>query len=319
MEIADGFRLTPWRIAVTGVVAAIAAVAAGSVVRNRPTEYQATVKVFVGQVLGRDETSFSLGPLLSDFETTALFPDIIRSVATAADVPVASVEQQLKAKRDGEGTSVSISYLDREAKRATKVAQEAARFTLIRLAQREVDGAQSRLGRLQKSLKSTDEALLRLSAKTGINDLDTYLAKLDESTLATQAELVVTADPATKAALEQRLKASNDEIQRLGSARLEYNELRDQRQITQGILTQTAGDLETATNRVASAKDGNAITIAGLTAVSKLVPEVRAGLAAFAFVAVDISGFFFLLDSRRRSKRTRAAIQADLRAIPDTP
>ena len=287
MEIADGFRLTPWRIAVTGLLAAVAAVAAGSVVRSKPTEYQANVKVFVGQVLGRDETSFSLGPLLSDFETTALFPDIIRSVAVAADVPVASVAQQLKAKRDGEGTSVSISYIDSEAKRATKVAQEAARFTLIRLAQREVDGAQGRLGRLQKS------------------------------TLATQAELVVTADPDTKVALEQRLKASNVEIQRLGSARLQYNELRDQRQITQGIVTQTAGDLETANNRVAAAKDGNAITIAGLTAVSKLVPEVRAGMAAFAFVAVLLGAVFLLADTRRRSIRAGAATPADHRAIPD--
>ncbi len=319
MEIADGFRLTPWRIAVTGLLAAVAAVAAGSVVRNKPTEYQATVKVFVGQVLGRDETSFSLGPLLSDFETTALFPDIIKSVAAAADVPVASVAQQLKAKRDGEGTSVSIIYIDNEAKRATKVAQEAARFTLIRLAQREVDGAQGRLGRLQKSLHSTDEALLRLSAATGINDLDTYFEKLDESTLATQAELVVTADPDTKVVLEQRLKASSEEIQRLASARLQHNELRDQRQITQGIVSQTAGDLETATNRVAAAKDGNAITIAGLTAVSKLVPEVRAGMAAFAFVAVLLGALFFLADTRRRSIRAGAAVQADHRAVPDTP
>ena len=319
MEIADGFRLTPWRIAVAGLLGAIAAVAAGSVTRSRPAEYQATVKVFVGQVLGRDETSFSLGPLLSDFETTVLFPDIMREVAAAANVPATAVAEQLKAKRDGEGTSVSVSYIDRDAKRATKVAQEAARSTLIRLAQRQVDGAQSRLGRLQDSLHSTDEALLRLSAETGINDLDTYSDKLDESTLATQAELVVTADPATKAVLEQRLKASNDEIQRLSSARLQFNELRDQRRITQGIVTQTAGDLETATNRVASAKDGNAITVAGLTAVSRLVPAVRAGMAAFAFVVVVVGGIFFLADTRRRSARVGATLQTDRRAIPDTP
>ena len=234
-------------------------------------------------------------------------------------MPVASVAQQLKAKRDGEGTSVSISYVDNEAKRATKVAQEAARSTLVRLAQREVDGAQSRLGRLQKSLRSTDEALVRLSASTGINDLDTYFAKLDESTVAAQAELVVTADPDAKVVLEQRLKASNDAIQRLASARLQYNELRDQRQITQGIVVQTAGDLETATNHVASAKDGNAITIAGLSAVSKLVPMVRAGMAAFAFVAAILGGAFFLADTRRRSLRVGTAVKADHRAIPDIP
>ncbi len=157
MEIASFLNLTPRRLIALAVAGSLAAAAAGLFALSRPTTYEATAVVFVGQALNPGDSSFNIDPLVADFRSALDLPSVTRAVAKRAKVDEGSIGDVTTYGGDQGGSPVTMTYTGTSEQNARQIVTAYATEGLAAVASRQRDRAAIALRTTQASLDAINQ------------------------------------------------------------------------------------------------------------------------------------------------------------------
>jgi hypothetical protein len=280
------------------LLAAIAGVAGGALSSRQAVRlHTSSVTVFVGEAFSNRADSFSLAPLLADFQTTLSLRETMRPVAEKFSIPTETLQFNLLTEREGQGSSVKVTYTAETSARAYEVAEEASLTALRIMAQRNLTSLDERTISLGEAIADLDEQLDKLLQQARVTDIETYFAELNGALVRSRIGESNASESETQATVDS-------ELRRLRPLLREQRRIEEQRALLSQLLATALLDSERSESTLRAFETADPVVRIDTAPVSVL-PSILRG-AVSAGLLVLLLGMVWIAFSIRRNARRGA-------------